>query len=80
MQLLHFKRSEKTSVVLKYTDAMKRGTCNTYYQASLISHKFDKAELGLASESDSSGMIHSKTSVRKQDIYFFSNVWELSPL
>lgn len=67
-------------MVLKYTDAVKLCTCIIFYQASRISHKFDKAELGLASKSDSSGMIHSKTSVRKQEIYFFSDVWKLSPL
>lgn len=61
-------------MVLKYTDAVKLCTCIISYQASQISHKTDKAELGLASKSDSSRMIHSKTSVRKQEIYFFSNV------
>ena len=67
-------------MVLKYTDAVKLCTCIISYQASQISHKTDKAELGLASKSDSSRMIHSKTSVRKQEIYFFSNVWKFSPL
>ena len=80
MQLLHFERSKKTSVVFKYTDAVKLCTCIISYQASRISHKFDKTELGLASKSDSSGMSHSKTSVRKQEIYFFSNEWKFSPL
>lgn len=40
-------------------------------RANLISHKFGKTELGLVNVSDSSGMIHSKTSVKKQEIHFF---------